>query len=46
MNWRKNPQFVIDLKEEGDVCVVLSQEEKEHSLGLYVLEYTGKRSLS
>ncbi len=42
LSWRRNPQFVITTDSEVTVCIILAQQEKDHSIGFYVIEYPGK----
>eukprot|EP01114_Cavostelium_apophysatum_P013403 TRINITY_DN3242_c0_g1_i2.p1 TRINITY_DN3242_c0_g1~~TRINITY_DN3242_c0_g1_i2.p1 ORF type:complete len:594 (+),score=219.81 TRINITY_DN3242_c0_g1_i2:147-1928(+) len=41
IKWRRNPQFMLTPSEDSKVSIVLSQEEKDHSIGLYVIKYEG-----
>eukprot|EP01117_Protostelium_nocturnum_P004542 TRINITY_DN1640_c0_g1_i1.p1 TRINITY_DN1640_c0_g1~~TRINITY_DN1640_c0_g1_i1.p1 ORF type:complete len:596 (-),score=275.60 TRINITY_DN1640_c0_g1_i1:122-1909(-) len=43
LNWRKNPQYLLQVEgdEDADACVVLSQPEKDMSIGFYIIRYTG-----
>jgi hypothetical protein len=38
--WRKNPQYLLNVLEDAtDVTIVMSQEEKEHAIGFYLVRY-------
>eukprot|EP01118_Nematostelium_gracile_P013052 TRINITY_DN4876_c0_g1_i1.p1 TRINITY_DN4876_c0_g1~~TRINITY_DN4876_c0_g1_i1.p1 ORF type:complete len:462 (+),score=118.84 TRINITY_DN4876_c0_g1_i1:195-1388(+) len=41
LSWRKNPQYVISTENPTLVSVVLAQQEKDHSIGFYIIKYDG-----
>jgi len=37
LNWRKNPQYQLQLTQQSDVCVAIEQDENTRSIGVYVV---------
>jgi len=38
LNWRKNPQYQLQLTQQSDVCVAIEQDENLRSIGVYVVK--------
>eukprot|EP00026_Physarum_polycephalum_P005672 Phypoly_transcript_05707.p1 GENE.Phypoly_transcript_05707~~Phypoly_transcript_05707.p1 ORF type:complete len:577 (+),score=122.71 Phypoly_transcript_05707:118-1848(+) len=38
LNWRKNPQYQLQLTQQSDVCVAIEQDENTRSIGVYVVK--------
>ena len=41
LNWRKNPQYQLQLTQQSDVCVAIEQDENTRSTGVYVVKQIG-----